>query len=360
MATVTQTEYKLDVAEITVTRPVLNELTPYKTGVPIKLTWRAATRGRSGVFYGYFDHMDPQFIRQGGAMDHSFAALRCYGTSYPLKNEGFNTYNYLTADAIAKDVARQYSFSFVADPSKYVWPNYTQAGRSAWAFLVELAQRVGYTLYTIGTTLYFVDRRTAGGLVRVPSIYQFSKGGPSGADHIIFFNPTTSSGDGLDINKSGVYSVNGISTFSGKPFTLQSKTTPRYGTTQVHKKTIARTVTERAPTSIGEAQVYTNAAEALSLFTMEAQMAVRGNGGLAPGGLISIIGNDARYRQFLGTWYICEVQHNLKPAAYTTTMTVATDAAGSATFIPKYGTLGQHNLPPTALNNGIWQTRWAQ
>lgn len=359
MAQVTSTEYKIDVADILVPRPLLNELTPYKSGQAIKLTWKGSQRGKSGTFYGYFDHIDSPFIRIGGGTDQSLATLRCYGASYVMKNEGFDTFSGLTADQIAKKIARLFNFSFVCDPHPFVWPTYTQAGKSYWALLVELAKRIGYVVYVLGTTLYFVDRRSAGGLVRIPYAYTINTSPRSATDALVF-NPEISSGDGVDHAKAGVYTTNGISDLTGEAIALKQSVQPYYGSTVVQQKFFTRTIANRTPTSIGEAQTYLDAAESLSMFTMYANMSVRGNAGLAPGGLVSLVTPHARYRQFVGTWYVCETTQILKPAAYTTVMEVATDAQGTAGVTPQYGTLNQNSLPPTVFANGGWQTRWSQ
>ena len=355
-ARVVSTEYQHDIAELLVSNPLLSELTPYKSGAAVKLTWKSNLPGRSGTFYGYCDRIDPPLSKTHGSMTQSFAKVRCYGVSYPMKNEGFSTYSNLTADAIALDIAQRFNLAAIIDPHSFQWATYSQTGKSYWAFLVELAQRIGYTVYIVGSTLFFIDRRTAGGYTRHPLMFDIRKS-PRSMNDVLSFSPTSSSGDGVDGHKSGTYVARGISQYSKQMFSVEQSSVARYGTTTLNERLFSRTITDRSPSSVGEAQMYVDAAEANSLFTSVATAEVQGTPGIHPGSVVNISVHDASYRAYSGSWYVMEVEHLLNPNRYTSRMRIGNDTSGFMKETPQRtqmsGAIG------TTIRNGIWQSNRA-
>jgi phage protein D len=357
-AEVSYTEMKHNYAALRVVRPTIGPISAFVSGMPLQLQWQGGP-GRSGVFRGYVDKVDAPFVRTGTRMSQDLATIHCYGTTYWMKSEGYKTFVNMTADAIAAEIAAMYNLSIVVDPHPYVWPNMTIGGGSVFAFLTELAKRVGYTMYIKDTTIFFIDRRTAAGRQRIPFVYNLRKETHSLND-IIEFTPQMSSGDGLHEENAGLYTTIGVSKYSGNVFQITQQDTPRLGTTRIFPKLFSRTLPRRAPTSIAEAQSYIDAAEANSLFTMVADVMVRGNAGLWAGGLVDIHVQNLPNREYEGTWYILDAVHSISGSEYTTQMRIGTDATGTAFSTPKYSVLpkGEKKIPPTVYRAGAWQSQW--
>ena len=329
MATIRYTEYMHDALSFLVPSQVHTRQNPYVTGTPISMHWSAVpTRG---FFYGYIDTVAGNLVT-------------CVGATYPFKNEDQLSYRDMSADAVIDVIAEKHRFACLKQTSSTVWSTLAQGGKSDWAFIVDLAKKVGYTLYAHDTCIVAVDRQLA--LATAPTVNYIISTNPQSHYEALKFAPVISSGDGVD-GHPGSYIVRGKSAFSGNDFQTPGSSNNRF-----------QRIVSAGASSIAEAQANVAAAESLNQFTMRARMTVRGNPTLRTGigiNLSFVDGNQIHK----GLWYVIDVEHKLVGRAYTTDVEMVKTTAGTMVVnnIPS-GLVVRGPLPATVFNGDRWSAAW--
>jgi phage protein D len=334
----------------------LTVATPYVSGLPIRATW--GQQPYRGTFLGYVDKVLTPSSMVGNEVHQRVMDVTCVGATFWMKDASRHVYAGHTADEVAKDVANRFGLACVADKHDFVWETLPVAGSSWWKFLVDLAKKIGYTLFVIDTTLYFIDRRKTSGHVRAPQRYRLTRR-PTEYRDVLLFRPRVSAGGGVNA-QPGDHVVRGLDAMTGDPITVRSGTVARFGTTQVYTPQFERSVDSSAA-SLAEAKMHASAAESAGLFTTIADMSVRGNPQLRAGGVIDLVVDEAStiYR---GTWYILDAWHNVLSTQYTTNLVIGTDSSGTAPSIPtrsRFNDRFPKNLPPSVFRANRWGAQWS-
>lgn len=151
---VMMTEGMHDTAVITLRAEPTNapELQP---GTPVKMQY-----GWSPVdtdwFFGYVDHIENHYDKS--LPDQStFEDVVCLGASYALKDPFTGAWTNVQASSLVQRMAGQFFLSTLIENDDYTWPQLSNPGSSAWSYLVQLANKVGYSLACNKTMLRFIS-----------------------------------------------------------------------------------------------------------------------------------------------------------------------------------------------------------
>ncbi len=358
-ARIERTEGLHDVAQFKVPIASIGASTPYVSGLPIHMTWPSVGSRGAGSFFGYVDKVSPLYRGTGSKVQSFTANVSCVGSTYPMKSSDYSVYTSVTADQAARRIADEFQLACIADPHLVVWPQLAQEGKSWWAWLLDIAKRVGYTVLVDDSILYFIDRRTAGGRMKNPPEKYSVVPQPLGFYDVQQLTIRASSGDGVD-SMPGTYFLNGISAFSGASFQLEGTSTDVfYGSKQVYQPQFRRALQE-VPSSLVEAQSLLDAAQSNSLFTTTANLIIQCNNRLRPGILIDLVMQDGK-SVFSGTWYVLEAVHLIAQHTQQTQLKIGTDATGVAFSIPGrvVPTMNTITIPPITFRNNRWVATWS-
>ncbi len=157
--TITMQEFAHDVVQMTVWADDVDS-DSYQSGMPMAYTWGRSTVLRS--FYGYVNHASRSNNALSGAdlVQRNSTTITCMGASWPMKQSGTATFRNMTASQVVAQIAQLFGLAISIVPDTTIWPVLHMAGMSFWEFCVMLAQRIGYTFYCSGVTLFFKPRQT--------------------------------------------------------------------------------------------------------------------------------------------------------------------------------------------------------
>jgi len=107
-------------------------------------------------FYGYIDHVERNY-HISIPKQSVYEDVVCLGASYALKDPFTGAWAQTQASSLAQQIASGYYLSSLTENDDYVWPQLSNPGSSAWSFLIQLANKNGYSLAVNQTLLRFVS-----------------------------------------------------------------------------------------------------------------------------------------------------------------------------------------------------------
>ncbi len=108
---------------------------------------------RRNRFYGYVTVIAPNRNYQKDTV----VDITCLGVTWPMQTGSPRWFTNKSATEAAVEVMSNYPLGFIGDTSSYQWPTLAQTGDSDWEFLNELADRVGYSVYSYNGVVRFVN-----------------------------------------------------------------------------------------------------------------------------------------------------------------------------------------------------------
>jgi hypothetical protein len=97
------------------------------------------------TFYGYIDHVENHYDRALSS-GVTYEDVVCMGVSYALKDPYVGSWINVKASTLVRQVAQKYFLSTVVEDEDALWPSIVSPGDTAWCFLTQLANKVGYSL----------------------------------------------------------------------------------------------------------------------------------------------------------------------------------------------------------------------
>lgn len=332
-------EYRHDVAMITV--PVdTPDAGRYVSGRPLSIAWGNSVQ-RSDNWYGYINHVEPLYSELG---DEPRLQVYCIGATRVFRGENSKQWKSRTIPQVITDIASKKRFRVESDPHTTVWPTLTQHGESDWKFMVGLAQRIGYTLTSVGTTLQLRKRSTSmknDGLaipVLSPSLFTLNELKTS-------YGATSPQGGDLAMRE-----VWGVDMRRNQPiYKKQSPPSPKFGTASaepVHN----RIVTGHVASSLAEASAKLEGlAEANRLYISGAATAP-GNVRVRAGALVFV--KDVSLADW-GFWFVKGVEHTIQGHDHTMEIDLGRDSVGSDR-VTDPPTVTSRAPSPARLIGGVW------
>lgn len=299
-----------------------------EAGSPVYLRLSGVNSVRN--FYGYVHHIEPE--RTPGT---NFTEVVLIGGSFPLKQQRQAVYKNITADQVAKQIAKQHGLVCRAHPHPRVYEQISQAGHSDWQLLVQLAHQSGYTLRTENTELYFEPQLQDFTSLRseAPKFVMNDANNPEGSNMFSFVPLIGESLEFTDSQKAAT-AVSGW-----------DKTSKQYVKNTVQKRNKTTRSTSKpeffdrfdtlvvAP-SAEIAQHEAKSAEDRNAFPYRAEVKVYGSPNLRPNMPVYLDGLGSTYS---GYWTVLSAEHRvveteLNRHTYTTILTVGTDSLGKASL----------------------------
>jgi phage protein D len=153
-AKVMMTEGLHDTAIITL-RSEPTDAPDLQPGTPVMMQygWNPAD---TDWFYGYIDHVETHYDKS--LPDQSnFVDVVCLGASYALKDPFIGSWTHVQASSLVQQMAGAFYLASLTETDDYSWPQLSNPGNSAWSFLVQLANKNGYSLAVNQTLLRFLS-----------------------------------------------------------------------------------------------------------------------------------------------------------------------------------------------------------
>jgi hypothetical protein len=113
-------------------------------GTPISLQY-GYTPGDVETFYGYVDHIRPHYDLYTPDIS-SCDDVICLGESYVFKDPFVGAWTSTQASTLVTQIVAKYKMAALIQVDDYPWSQLSSSGCSAWQFMVQLADKVGYTL----------------------------------------------------------------------------------------------------------------------------------------------------------------------------------------------------------------------
>lgn len=151
---VMMTEGMHDTAIITL-RSEATEAPELQPGTPVCMQygWNPSD---TDWFYGYVDHIETRYDKSLPEQSN-FEDVICLGASYCLKDPYAGAWTQVQASSLAQQIASAYYLGSLVENDDYTWPQLSNPGASAWSFLIQLANKNGYSLAVNQTLLRFLS-----------------------------------------------------------------------------------------------------------------------------------------------------------------------------------------------------------
>ena len=319
---------------------------------PIKLSVELRERD-SYEFCGYLSFLEPMSNTHNGTVNKSpFQLTRayCFGASYLMKSTSSRIWENMTLAEIATEIADKYLFSVSVPDDSYRYPRLVQTAQSDWAFLVDTANQLGYSVSAENTHLHIWDpykaisrNRSYSALFTLrgtqgnpsPSPGQIMKfdgriGGitPDGDRNIDTLYVLDNIGNVLSVSNADSDDSSGL----GKPVETMFTNT-------LNKNAISYEMGNKLVLS-----------ELRKKFPITACVDVLGDTSMYPGGIVNVKEYNA---QFDGFWYVQSVHHEIFQSSMSTYIEISKDSLGVREVEPSLS--AKYSTPPnSALRNGKW------
>jgi hypothetical protein len=321
-AVVRQLEYEHDIITLDFSA-VSPDVKALVSGMPVQITYGMPPNNLR-QFWGYVN--DPQGIASPKSQTYAgnqTTVVRCVGASFWMKNQNTKSWVSRTCSQIAQELSTEYRLNSSIQNDSTVWPNLLQGGVSDWAWLSQLAQKIGYVSYCNGLTLHFHERDTNPqnlpsyvpiiDLQNPAQTQQFAPAlgaaGPAGGT-LAARTYTV-----LDPNTLNVVTL----TDSGMP--LMTKTLGSNPVAPVFKVTETGLVSG----SMGEGQTKLNASVANNKLSVTANLLIAGNVAITQGSLVYLINTGPGLG---GLWYVMGATHQISLASFTTSLSLGRESLG--------------------------------
>lgn len=334
-ALVIQGEKAHDVASFVHSVSALPQSLPDGTPVQIHFGREGAAQQR---FVGYIHHTEPVFTD-----DQTRGRLKvvCIGASWSLMSGLQRIWHHQSLDTIVREVAQEAYLSADVEPHTVRWP-YISANTSAWEFLLELADKIGYTLSCNGTEVKFISPAEA--------LKRAIRGAPSISHRV--FHPVVGAaseagrkvqkiGFGIDPRTARLFSAAGGEAGEFLEIDTQSSLSPEEAAVQVSQR---------------------------QRFVYQATAEADGDARITQASVVYVPGVSFDYA---GHWYVHRVEHDIRDdGEYAVHLQLGKDARGAYAQTPSQGAglrirtdpYGEvtGNPPPSVLVSRVWRSGWAR
>jgi phage protein D len=151
---VMMTEGMHDTAVITL-RSEMTDAPELQPGTPVQMQygWNPLD---TDWFYGYVDHVEACYDKSL-PLQSTFTDVVCLGASYCLKDPFTGIWTNTQASSLVQQMAGAYFLASLIENDDFAWSQLSNPGASAWSFLVQLANKNGYSLAVNQTLLRFMS-----------------------------------------------------------------------------------------------------------------------------------------------------------------------------------------------------------
>ena len=290
------------------------------SGTPVTVNLSGV--GSSRTINGYIHHIQPDI-----SPEKNFVEVTIIGASYLLKQESQQVWVDVTADQVVADVATKNGFSYNAVPTQRVYDQISQAGRSDWELLVDLAKQNGYSLKADNTTIMFQPLTQEFTDLRAQAAYYKMNGLDTKKTGIYSFKPLI--GDSIpyeNIKKASV-AIGGVNRETAVDHV---NTNQKMITTT--RTTVSPLVFDTYQTSVVAptfqiAKFESDAADERNRYAYRGTATLQGSPTLLPDAPVYLDGLGPSYSGF---WTVLSVNHYLEREVFTTTIEIGTDSLGLA------------------------------
>jgi len=326
-------------------------------GLPVRLRW-GHFPGNTRTYYGYVHHTEPYYDK----LTNNTVKLVCLGASSTLSAPLQQSWANQTADAVVRDIVESAYLSVDVEPDSQVWPVLTATNITAWAFLKNLADKIGYRLCPLGTEVRFWSL-TKLFTMAYPTAPTLNMGGELTRFRL--------QNDDEDSGLSAQRTVYGLDQRGGRLFAVQDDGPTVFA--RLGSEIPATTTVPPAPVvadTPGTAAAKLAGTASSERFTYAARGEALGDTILAPGTLAYLAGLENTQN---GHWYIQGAEHdvNLRTGDYITYLDLRRDALGALAAAPQPGIITPRlrqtpagdvvgATPPAVLVNGQWRSSWAR
>ncbi len=344
----------------------------YETGTPVEVRWGTVYPNNTNRFYGYVHHTEPVYTRGGrGGRSHTLKVV-CIGASYRLKQPRQRVWKMRTAPSVVRELANLVKFSGDVQPHGDIRESIANPGVSDWRFMVEQAQRIGYTFYVSNTDVHFHDRITRFRRLQRSAPVFFARqpgdntlGDSIYAFHIIVGETTPDGGD------QAIRVIQGVD----PRFAEVVSALDRVGTPireQLAQRSFSpeflKYETDIVAQNIGSATTQLEGLARKNRWHYVANAEVVGVPSVHQGSPVFFEGLGPRDS---GYWYVEGVEHVIRPDDYRMYLSLGRDssyvtrsrpqeAAGRRVIRQRFDPFGTKKaaLPPTTLVGGLWRSSW--
>lgn len=316
------------------------------SGTPVKITY--GRPGSLNVFYGYVDDATRMSnLMAFGLVERNAVTVRCFGASWPLRDEDTKSWRNVTASTVMSEIASRFHLDSDIETTTTVWPSLQMAeDKSWWRFATGLAKREGFTFYVNGVRLVFKARQTnPQKITSVDAVFDY-RFDPAGMP---IFNPTVgaSSPIGGQLRTRTGY---GVDPRTGKVFAVSQSGSPqpRYLGTGADDPVFTE-IERHAANSQGELLARVQGSAQDNQLYIQASAVAQGNAAVTQGSLVFVRNANGSQN---GLWFVERVEHQMTPKTYQMFLTLGRDSTGATKSITL---LAQTSRATASLNGASWR-----
>ena len=317
------------------------------------------------TFYGYIDHVENVYDRAIPS-GTTLTDVVCMGVSYAMKDPFVGSWTNVQASTLVKLVAQQYFLSTVVENDDSHWPSIVSPGGSAWSFLTQLADKVGYSFACNKSQIRFTSadlgmRRYATSM----PIFRSRNAAPTYLDQSITCF-TTLQGETLPINghQKAIRTINGLNPQGQVVGAADDggSLPSQLGIGSIYPF-FGLQISDQVVTSQAHAQAILAGMTQSNRFHYQATATLSGMTSVRQGTPILLQGIDTNQD---GIWWVQEVTHKIASIGYSMDVSLGRDSLGDSGHRPVQGTSVAYspqnpfaysisNAPVTQLINKRWR-----
>jgi len=358
-----QTEGMHDTAIITL-RGEATDAPELQPGTPVMMPYGWSTVNMD-TFYGYVDHVEAHYQRDI-PVGSTYEDVVCMGVSYALKDPFVGTWSDIKASTVARVIGQKYFLSMIVDDSDYTWPQLGSPGSSAWTYLNQLANKLGYSLSCNKSLLRFVSVDTAmRNFWPGMPVFNSRNTQPSPAAQTLTEFQSLQ-GEALNLNghTKTIRQINGIDLTSGNVVgAINDGTSIQKLGVMAPYPFFGQQISDTVVSSQGSARATLAGMAQCNRFVYQATATLSGLVTVRQGTPLLIRGIDSNND---GVWWVQEVTHKIKMPSYSMEVCLGRDSLGDSGTRPIQTTgvaysannpfvYAAHNAPPTILVNNRWR-----
>jgi phage protein D len=333
-------------------------------GVPMLMQYGWATIDVNW-FYGYVDHVEKHYDRTVPDPS-SLEDVVCLGASYALKQPFTGSWSSVQASALVQHIAQRYLLASLIEVDDYVWSQLSNPGSSAWTFLVQLANKLGYTFCCNKTLIRFtsIDSAMRQNWMGMPVFQSRNSAQSFALQTITDFQAIT--GETLSAGGTkAIRNISGLDLTSGQIVSATNngalgKTI--LGAQQIHPF-FTQQISDTVVSSQGSAQATLAGVTQANRFNYQATATLSGMTCVCQGMPIVLLGIDSNND---GMWWVQEVTHKFSSPGYSMDVSLGRDSKGNSGLLPIQGTSIAYsptnpyayavvNAPPSRLVSQRWR-----
>jgi hypothetical protein len=304
-------------------------------------------KSSSNSFYGYVVTINPITEYK----TDTTVEISCIGVTWPMQSGTPRFERNSTVPSIFSKVVSSYGLGVQIETHPYIWSAVAQCDLSDWEFVLHLADKIGFSVYTYRGVVRLIDAARV--LRNTPVFQQFVRGDDvlDKSRELIDWTATTQS---MNLREN-IQPAFGFFE-AGEPSSSRVKIERPY-------RLLTSTVTLNRDMS----KVYEDAWNRRPEFwTQSGQARINGNALVAPGMNVSIKTSPfiSQSNDFDGVWLVREVSHSLTHNSFQTLLSLSRDKGDEK--IPSNNTQfswfwNSSKGAPRVLKNessGLWKSSW--